>query len=81
VLIIALLGASLALAYANGANDNFKAVATLYGSQSLDYYGDPRTAPLIRRIRRPALPAPQSKLRARARALLELDSLSPDQSI
>ena len=25
------------LAYANGANDNFKGVATLYGSKTLDY--------------------------------------------
>lgn len=31
-LTIAILGAALFLAYANGANDNFKGVATLYGS-------------------------------------------------
>ena len=30
-------GASLALAFANGANDNFKGVATLYGSGQLGY--------------------------------------------
>ena len=28
---------TLFLAYANGANDNFKGVATLYGSKTLDY--------------------------------------------
>jgi PiT family inorganic phosphate transporter len=44
LLIIALLGAALALAYANGANDNFKAAATLYGSRSLDYQAARRLA-------------------------------------
>ena len=29
----------LALAYANGANDNFKATATIYGSETLGYRG------------------------------------------
>jgi inorganic phosphate transporter, PiT family len=37
MLVMLLVGAALALAYANGANDNFKATATLYGSRSLDY--------------------------------------------
>jgi PiT family inorganic phosphate transporter len=37
LLIALLLIAALALAFANGANDNFKATATLYGSGSLDY--------------------------------------------
>ncbi len=32
-----LMGAVLFLAYANGANDNFKGVATLFGSQTADY--------------------------------------------
>ncbi len=32
ILTFAILGAALFLAYANGANDNFKGVATLYGS-------------------------------------------------
>lgn len=44
MLIIALLGAALALAYANGANDNFKATATLYGSRGLDYSAARRLA-------------------------------------
>ncbi len=35
--IICLLGAVLFLAYANGANDNFKGVATLFGSGTTDY--------------------------------------------
>ena len=34
---IVLLAAALILAYANGANDNFKAVATIYGSSTLGY--------------------------------------------
>ena len=34
---IALLAATLLLAYSNGANDNFKGVATLYGSGVLNY--------------------------------------------
>ena len=39
-MLIALLAlAALALAYANGANDNFKASATLYGSGTLGYSG------------------------------------------
>jgi len=32
-----LLFATLFLAYSNGANDNFKGVATLYGSNTLSY--------------------------------------------
>jgi len=39
-----LLGCALVLAYANGANDNFKAVATLYGSRSLGYEAARRLA-------------------------------------
>jgi inorganic phosphate transporter, PiT family len=34
---ILLIGVALLLAYANGANDNFKGVATLYGGGSLSY--------------------------------------------
>jgi PiT family inorganic phosphate transporter len=37
--ILFLLLAALLLAYANGANDNFKAVATIYGSSTLGYRG------------------------------------------
>ena len=37
MLIAALLLATLFLAYSNGANDNFKGVATLYGSGILEY--------------------------------------------
>jgi len=37
LLIAFLLLAALALAFANGANDNFKATATLYGSGNLAY--------------------------------------------
>jgi PiT family inorganic phosphate transporter len=37
LLILLLLIAALALAFANGANDNFKATATLYGSGNLGY--------------------------------------------
>ena len=37
MLIALLLIAALTLAFANGANDNFKATATLYGSGSLEY--------------------------------------------
>ena len=33
----AILLAVMALAYANGANDNFKGVATLFGSRTTDY--------------------------------------------
>jgi len=36
-MIIALIICGLFLAYANGANDNFKGVATLYGSNILSY--------------------------------------------
>ena len=36
-MLIALLPAAVFLAYANGANDNFKGVATLFGSQSSGY--------------------------------------------
>lgn len=32
-----LVGAVLVLAYANGANDTFKGVATLFGSRTTDY--------------------------------------------
>lgn len=39
ILPIFLLISTLFLAYANGANDNFKGVATLYGSYSLGYRG------------------------------------------
>ena len=46
MLIFMLLGAALGLAYANGANDNFKAAATLYGSKSLGYEGARRLATL-----------------------------------
>ncbi|MBI4358009.1 MAG: inorganic phosphate transporter, partial [Candidatus Omnitrophica bacterium] len=35
--IIAVLVATLFVAYANGANDNFKGVATLFGSGTTDY--------------------------------------------
>lgn len=34
---VVLIGVGLALAYANGANDNFKGVATLFGSGTTDY--------------------------------------------
>lgn len=44
MLIILLLVCAIALAYANGANDNFKATATLYGSGSLDYESARRLA-------------------------------------
>ena len=37
MLLALLLGTALALAYANGANDNFKATATLYGSGAAGY--------------------------------------------
>lgn len=37
LLPLALLAAILFLAYANGANDNFKGVATLFGSRTTDY--------------------------------------------
>ncbi|MBW3558580.1 MAG: inorganic phosphate transporter family protein [Proteobacteria bacterium] len=37
LILIALVAATLFLAYANGANDNFKGVATLYGSHSASY--------------------------------------------
>ena len=37
MLVLLLLAAALALAFANGANDNFKATATLYGSGNLAY--------------------------------------------
>ena len=39
-----LLLTALALAYANGANDNFKATATLYGSGSVSFEGGRRMA-------------------------------------
>ncbi|HGY92295.1 MAG TPA: inorganic phosphate transporter [Planctomycetes bacterium] len=42
--MLVLLLAALALAFANGANDNFKATATLYGSRNLDYEGSRRLA-------------------------------------
>lgn len=37
MLIVLLLGTTLFLAYFNGANDNFKGVATLYGSGTVNY--------------------------------------------
>ena len=37
MLIATLLIATIFLAYTNGANDNFKGVATLYGSEVLNY--------------------------------------------
>lgn len=37
MLIVALVAATCFLAYANGANDNFKGVASLYGSQTIGY--------------------------------------------
>jgi PiT family inorganic phosphate transporter len=37
MLFVLLLGVTLFLAYANGANDNFKGVSTLYGSNRLSY--------------------------------------------
>lgn len=39
MIIIFLILAALLLAYSNGANDNFKGVATLYGSKVLSYRG------------------------------------------
>ncbi len=44
MLIVLLLIAALALAFANGANDNFKASATLYGSGHFDYRSARRLA-------------------------------------
>src|SRR3989338_1029919 len=35
--ILIIIGATLLVAYANGANDNFKGVATLFGSGITDY--------------------------------------------
>lgn len=43
-MLVLLFMASLALAYANGSNDNFKATATLYGSRRLDYHAALRLA-------------------------------------
>ena len=37
MLLFTLLAATLFLAYANGANDNFKGVATLFGSRTTNY--------------------------------------------
>jgi inorganic phosphate transporter, PiT family len=37
-LTVLVIGATLFVAYANGANDNFKGVATLYGSGTTDYH-------------------------------------------
>jgi len=37
MMLLLLAGATLLLSYANGANDNFKAVATIYGSSTLSY--------------------------------------------
>ncbi len=34
---VVIFGATLLVAYANGANDNFKGVATLFGSGTTDY--------------------------------------------
>ncbi|MHC4140474.1 MAG: inorganic phosphate transporter, partial [Planctomycetota bacterium] len=36
-IVLLLVLAALLLSYANGANDNFKAVATIYGSATLGY--------------------------------------------
>lgn len=36
-LTVIVVGAMLFVAYANGANDNFKGVATLFGSGTTDY--------------------------------------------
>ena len=36
-MVAVLIAATLFLAYANGANDNFKGVATLYGSGTASY--------------------------------------------
>jgi inorganic phosphate transporter, PiT family len=44
VLVVFLLIAGLTLAFANGANDNFKATATLYGSGELDFDASRRLA-------------------------------------
>ena len=46
MLIVLLVLAALTLAFANGANDNFKATATLYGSGSLSYESSRRLATL-----------------------------------
>ena len=46
MLIMLLLGCALLLAYSNGANDNFKAAATLYSSGSLGYEAAKRLATL-----------------------------------
>ena len=37
VLLLLLIAAVVLVGYANGANDNFKAVATIYGSSTLGY--------------------------------------------
>ena len=37
-LLLLLVGATCFLAYSNGANDNFKGVATLFGSNTTDYW-------------------------------------------
>lgn len=44
--LLLLLAAAVGLAYANGANDNFKATATIYGSGALDYAAARRLATL-----------------------------------
>ena len=44
MLLVLLLLSALALAFANGANDNFKATATLYGSGNLDFDASRRLA-------------------------------------
>jgi PiT family inorganic phosphate transporter len=43
-LIVLLMLAALALAWSNGANDNFKATATVYGAGAMDYAGARRLA-------------------------------------
>ena len=48
MLLILLVATALALAFANGANDNFKAVATLYGSKTTGYVGARRLAKIGR---------------------------------
>ena len=40
-MILLIVIAALWLAYSNGANDNFKGVATLYGSDTTTYKGCP----------------------------------------
>ncbi len=39
VWLLLIVGTTAFVAYANGANDNFKGVATLFGSGTTDYQG------------------------------------------